>query len=253
VRDLGFGTAHRACDDLEMTTADQDEPTQMAMPTITEMYTTAQSSLAELFRTLSDEEWATPVPCNPGWTVRDVLSHVAGVADDVCNDRTEGAPGEEWTASQVERGRALSVVELIDRWDGQAEAAGNTFEVAGDIRGPFDCHAHEHDVRQALNRPGNRETLIVEMAGSGLAHGFRTPFPMVIELNDGRVANGGIADGGAGVRLRDMSTFELFRSRLGRRSPAQVRAYNWEGSEENIETLIVGWSMFGPAEIDIVE
>ena len=50
---------------------------------ISRLYLAAQRSFVELARTLSPDQWATPVPCTPGWCVRDVLSHVAGVTDDV--------------------------------------------------------------------------------------------------------------------------------------------------------------------------
>jgi hypothetical protein len=56
---------------------------------IARLYRAAQSSFVELVEGLHDDEWATRVPCNPDWTVSDVLSHVAGVTFDIA----EGAVG----------------------------------------------------------------------------------------------------------------------------------------------------------------
>ena len=237
-----------------MNAADRD-PTALPTHTTAELYADAYGSFFELARALSDDEWAAPVPCTPGWTVRDVLSHVAGVPDDVLAGRMDGAPGEAWTAAQVERNRNLSIAELLERWAAQAADFAAAIEAIGETRPPFDCHSHEHDVRHAIGRPGNHDTIIVETAGSFLADGFATPFVVTIELEDGRaIASGGAgAQSSDGVILRNVSTFDLFRSRLGRRTREQVRGFDWTGSEGDIDILIDGWFQFGPSEITIEE
>lgn len=83
-----------------------------------EQYLFAVESFIDLARTIDEAGWATTVPCSPEWTARDVLSHVSGIPDDALAGRTEGAPGEAWTAAQVERNRPFSVDELLDRWFG---------------------------------------------------------------------------------------------------------------------------------------
>ena len=47
--------------------------------------------------------------------------------------------------------------------------------------------------------------------------------------------------------------FEIFRSRLGRRTLDQIRAYPWTGSPAGIEMLIDGWFIFGPSDLPIHE
>ena len=76
----------------------------------------AQESFAALAGTLPADAWSTRVPCTPDWTVRDVLSHVSGITDDALAARMEGAPGEAWTAAQIERNRSATVEELLDVW-----------------------------------------------------------------------------------------------------------------------------------------
>lgn len=215
----------------------------------------AQESFVDLAGTLSDDEWATAMKCTPGWTVRDVLSHVSGIPDDGLAGRMEGAPGEAWTASQVERNRGFSVAELLERWNAQASDFAAAIEIMEEIRPPFDCHSHEHDIRHAIARPGNRDTAIIEAAGLRLADGFEMPFAVTIELQDGRSFNskGTYSSSARGVTLRDVTPFELFRSRLGRRTRKQVRGLDWIGTDADIDLVIDDWFRFGPSEIPINE
>lgn len=217
------------------------------------LYRFAQASFADLAASLTDDEWAAPTPCTPGWTVRDVLSHVSGVADDALAGRMEGAPGEAWTASQVERNRHLSVAELLDRWSGQASDFADALQSMSEERPPFDCHTHEHDVRQAIGRPGNRVNDIVEIAGLGRALVAEdVEVRLTVEFDDGRAVVSGKPDAGE-VGLRGVSRFELFRSGLGRRSRDQVCSYDWTGAGADIAAVIDQWFRFGPSPLPIIE
>ena len=108
--------------------------------------------MVRLLESLDDDDWATPVPCTPGWTVRDVLSHVAGVTDDIANGRVEGATTDPWTAAQVERWRDVDPAALIAQWNSQIDAVADLLEQFGEVRPPIDCWSHEQDVRHALGR-----------------------------------------------------------------------------------------------------
>lgn len=213
-------------------------------------YLQAQRSFAELAGSLRDDEWATPVPCTPGWTARDVLSHVSGIPDDALAGRLDGVATEPWTASQVERNRAAGVAELLARWEEQSPAFAEAVASMGEIRPPIDCHSHEHDVRHALGRPGNRDSAIVHAAvASGMA-GFGRQ--LVVELDDGQTLRAG-GSTGPRVTLTGVSEFEVFRSRLGRRSAEQVRDYHWSGPDDLVAAVLADWFVFGPSDDDIVE
>ena len=149
---------------------------------IEQHYLAAQRSFAALAREFSADDWATLVPCCPGWTVRDVLSHVAGIPDDV----------------------------FAGRIDGVASRSGRT---------------------TALGRPGNRDSdIIVGAAGDVLA-----------ELRE------------RGVELRGVTPFEVFRSKLGRRSRAQIEEYDWVGEPAALATALDAWFEFGPAPQPVLE
>jgi uncharacterized protein (TIGR03083 family) len=222
-------------------------------PDIAARYVMAQASFAEFARTLSADDWATPTPCTPEWTVRDVLSHVAGIPDDALAGRMDGAPGDAWTAAQVERNASLSVAELLERWDAQTPGFADVLQQIGQGRPPFDCHTHEHDVRQALGRPGNRDSVIVELLALDLASIPDSPVALTVELADGRTVRSGPDDDTHSVTLSGVTPFELFRSRPGRRSREQVRAWNWTGADADIDAIIASWFFFGPSLDPIIE
>ncbi len=213
---------------------------------IARRYLVAQRSFVDLVEGLTDDEWATPVPCTPGWTVHDVLSHLAGVTIDVAEGNVEGAATEPWTAVQVDRWRTTPRSDLIATWNEQIGPVAEAIEAFGEFRPPIDCHTHEHDVRHALGRPGNRDSeLIAWMAELFGAFGR----PVVVSLADGASM---MIDGvGDQIALSGVTTFELVRSRLGRRSSAQVLSWNW--SEPPTQTELDEWFMFGPSPLPIHE
>jgi uncharacterized protein (TIGR03083 family) len=225
----------------------------MSERTTSTRYNEAVESFIELARTLSPEDWATPVPCTPLWTVRDVLSHASGIPDDAFAGRMDGAVTEPWTASQVERNAAFSVDELLVRWESQYQQFGKIIEEMGEIRPPIDCHSHEHDVRHALARPGNRDSAIIDDASTPLLSSLGGGgVEIVVSYDDGTTVRVGQRGSDNRVSL-STSKFEVFRSRLGRRTIAQVRALDWSGDDEAIDGVVAAWFAFGPSEIDIIE
>lgn len=215
---------------------------------IARLYRDAQRSFVELVRTFDDDDWATAVPCCPGWTVRDVLSHAAGVTLDIAEGNIEGASTDPWTAAQVARWRDTPLDELLARWGDAIDPVADAIEAFGEARPPLDCHSHEHDVRHALGRPGNRDSELMR-AIAALFGARPIGRPVEVTFEDGTAT--GIPGEGGTVALTGVSSFEMNRSRLGRRTPDQVRGWAW--GEPLTDGELGGWFIFGPAEAPIEE
>ena len=138
------------------------------------------AAIAELCATCSDEQWDTPT-CLPGWTVRDVVSHVIGTESmlsgiqppvvDISRLTHMQNPIAEANEVWVESMRTLDGTELCARFEEittgrlaaldamtQEEFDAPSWTPAGNdetygrfmrIR-HYDCYLHEHDIRAAL-------------------------------------------------------------------------------------------------------
>lgn len=96
------------------------------------------------------------VPATPLWSVKDVLAHVAGVARDAVTGNLEGVTTDPWTAAQVERGRHLTVAQLVEQWEADGPFLDLVFADAIDgipARGVIDVLTHEADLRNAIGLP----------------------------------------------------------------------------------------------------
>jgi hypothetical protein len=180
--------------------------------------------------------------------VRDVLSHVAGVSIDIVEGNVAGAATDPWTAAQVARWKHTPIDDLLERWNAAIDPAADGVEAFGQPLPIFDCHSHEHDVRTAVGRPGNRDSEAMQIIVDDL---LRAEFgrPLTIDCTDRpAVANAGE---GEPLRLSGVSGFDVARSRLGRRSRDQVVAWDW--SEPVGDEVLTAWFRFGPNPVDIVE
>jgi len=145
-------------------------------------------ALAEVCAGLSPDQWDTPT-CLPGWTVRDVLSHVVGAeamllgepaptvdlshldhmrnpiaeANEVWVESLRGTPGDRMVARLEDvTSRRLAELDAMDQaafdapsWTpaGRDETYGRFMRIRH-----YDCYLHEQDIRLALGMPA-RETV----------------------------------------------------------------------------------------------
>lgn len=182
-----------------------------------------------------DEEWAqAAVPACPGWTVQDVVSHMVGIVADIQDGRMDGVGSDEWTDHQVVTRRDGSIDAVVAEWARRAP----TFEeqvaawppaVAAQV--VADAAMHELDIRNALGDRSTRDTDGVAIAFDYYGHHLadrivETGAPaLIVECDGGSVTLG---EGAVGATLRT-SRFEALRAMGGRRSAAQIEAYDWEG------------------------
>ena len=78
-----------------------------------EAYQTVRGRMLDL---ASVADPATPVPTCPGWTIKELLSHVTGVAADVLNGNIAEAGTDPWVAAQVAARADHSFEEVTGEW-----------------------------------------------------------------------------------------------------------------------------------------
>jgi uncharacterized protein (TIGR03083 family) len=220
-----------------------------------ELYAAARRRITEIAIGLPEAEAHKPCPATPEWTVHEVLAHVRGITEDVRTGNLDGVATDPWTAAQVDRHRASSTAELLDGWAQDAPILESVLssplgETAA--RAVIDVHAHEADLRSALGHPASLPTPFGDWAIPILAQGFidevqANALPTVrIVTPDGDAI--GASD--APVVL-NVSRFDLFRSRLGRRSRAQVASFDWGGADP--KPYFDAFFSFGPRDTDLNE
>jgi uncharacterized protein (TIGR03083 family) len=212
------------------------------MGEVGEHYRTTRERVTELLTALEPGDDERAVPACPGWTVHDLVAHMTGVSDDALNGRLDGVATDPWTAAQVERGRTMSVPDLVSRWREQ----GPVFE--GFPLPPeavIDLTTHEQDLRGALDRPGARDSDELLWAFAVTADRATSAMPGL------RIEAGGASYGPAEANavLRG-EPFDLYRALLGRRSADQLTALDWEGGPPDD---LGGLTRFGPAVADVIE
>lgn len=238
------------------------------------IYDETRLALAQLIRGLSGDEIHRQVPATPGWTIRDIVSHLSGDAASVTAGEfpeeffaSFGDAGavialNEWTDEHVATRSDMQLEEVLEEWD--RNAATVTSMMRGETPWPeripafgdrvllTDLGVHQQDIYGALGIQRDREGPLVKMGGAGYVAilGFRLPAagipPLRVEAGDSVRTTG---DGEAGATVR-ASRFELFRALSGRRSPDQIRAYDWDGDPE---PYIPYFYPYGMREQELVE
>ncbi|NND74126.1 MAG: maleylpyruvate isomerase family mycothiol-dependent enzyme [Ilumatobacter sp.] len=214
-------------------------------------YAVGRRTVAELVRTLSDSDLIRHVPACPRWRVRDLVAHLVGVASDNAHQISADGALDDWTGGHVDRRADAPIDALLAEWDDAANLLEPMLD-AGEMQLPavvLDLVTHEHDIRGAIDRPGNRADPTLLMAARLLGRGWAgkidgagLPPLKIVDAADG---------GGDAGPAFTASSFEMFRCAFGRRSDAQLRD-RFVGIADPapyIELLCI----FGPSPLDIIE
>jgi uncharacterized protein (TIGR03083 family) len=221
-----------------------------------EIYCDARSRFVELVRSLPEEMHDRWVPACPQWSVRDIVAHLAGASADFIesNFPAPGVPFECWTATQVAKRESRSFEELLAEWD---HSATTIVTMLGDGRvpdGPLinDVATHEQDVRGALEKPGGQDAPGYAFALNRFLGGLenkilQAELPAMALHTEEWNRNAGSGEPEVTVTA---SAFEIARALAGRRSRAQIAAFDWQGDAARYHRLI---PMMGPSKFDLVE
>jgi uncharacterized protein (TIGR03083 family) len=219
----------------------------MPAPEIATTYLAARQRIDDLVRPLDEGALALPVAACPGWSVRDVVCHLAGTVIWAAEGRLRGVPSDEDTAAQVAELADAHLVEVLDRWAAMAPMFAEAVAERSIWPAAIDAVTHEHDIRQALGRPGARDTEDVRRLADLVLASWSPARPVEVVRGD-RTVRVGPAEGDP-IRWRT-DDFEVLRVRLGRRSRSQMAALDWSADPGALlDDLVV----FGPAEADVDE
>jgi uncharacterized protein (TIGR03084 family) len=229
--------------------------------TVQDVYSALAEQHAELDRTLSaltDAEWATPTPACPGWTVADVVLHMAQT-DEAAKAAAQGTfsrfvsdagqqRGEvdDAAGAAVERDRGASPATLYSRWRGAArgsrealaacEPSSRVHWVAGEMAARTlattrlsECWIHTGDVDEAIGR--QREATerlwhIARLAWRTIPYAFEregepAPGPVAVSLDAPDGSTWSFGDNDAPTRISGPALdFCLLAAR--RREPEQT-------------------------------
>jgi uncharacterized protein (TIGR03083 family) len=218
---------------------------------IARLYQETRERIVALTSELDEAAWGARVAACPAWSVRDVLAHLAAVAEDWASGRLAGAPpSDEETAAQIARFGGYDTDEILAAWTDAAARLDQLAETAGLAPPIGDITSHEHDVRAAIGRPGARDSAAVRYTSDLLLANLRTPVPLQVTVEDALYRSGPDDGSDSAEILLTTTRFEALRWRTGRRSRAQLAAMDWSGDPAPVLDHLY---MFGPAEDDLIE
>ena len=157
---------------------------------ITRLYQETRERIIALVTGLDDAAWSTAVADCPGWSIRDVVAHLAAVAEDWARGRSAGPLTDDETAAQIARFGGYDVAEILAAWTDAAAQLYRIAETTGAEPPLGDITSHEHDVRGGIGRPGARDSAAVWHSSDQLLTNLRTPVPLRVTVEDAEYRSG---------------------------------------------------------------
>lgn len=218
-------------------------PNDAQVPSIADAYLAVRQNLFTVLANWPEKE-SLIVPATPEWSVRDVLAHLVDNVRGTAS-RLAGQPSGTGLSSAPDDGRAL-----LAEWDRLTAAVAPELAAAPRRRATLllmDAYTHELDIRHTvgLARPDGHPAF--QHAFDLVANGFggsvsKHKLPAVqIEMDGLRWVAG---DGEPAATLTG-HRYDLYRSLVGRRTPAQIAALAWSADPEQWLAAF-DWGPFHP-------
>jgi len=245
------------------------------MPDLAGAYEDARTTMIDLVRSAGEAAQTTRVPACPDWTIQDLVAHVTSIASEMSSggvpadlnliqfwDDDMSRRREDFVDAALAKRRDLSLEEIIAEWDAAAPILESM------IRGeaPFppespplvdwivvtDIGQHLQDLAGALGLTSERESLATGLSLRSYVEGmrFRAAHDKLPAFRIRAGSREWVIGEGEPVATLTGDPFELARAASGRRSPDQIRAYDWEGDPE---PFIVLFYPYGLRESALVE
>ncbi|MGZ4188624.1 MAG: maleylpyruvate isomerase family mycothiol-dependent enzyme [Actinomycetota bacterium] len=238
-------------------------------------YHDARMTMSALARDADDSARSTHVPACPDWTVRDLIVHVTSIATALSAgelppdvnltqvwDADMSRVREDWIASALGARRETPLEDVLAEWD----TSGALVESM--LRGeqPFpegspplvewiivtDIGVHLQDLNGALGTQVNHDALASGLALRSYVEGMR-----MRATHEGlpafRIRAGSrewVIGAGEPIATVTAEPFELARAAAGRRSPDQIRAYDWDGDPEPFIALFYPYGLRSDALVE---
>jgi uncharacterized protein (TIGR03083 family) len=221
-----------------------------------EIFDALRAEIGATVSGLSEDELLRELPATPGWTAKDVVCHLTGdavavLAADFPTEFFQSLGDEaairvlnEWTMTHVTERSDLPLEAILKEWDevsrpitammrGEESWPGGVPSFADRVL-ITDATVHRQDIFGAFGIVKDRSdapiriSLSSYIAITGMRLGTDGIAPLRFEVEDKTYD---IGEGGPGATVK-ATRFEFFRALSGRRSPDQVRAYEWSGDPE---------------------
>ena len=230
-----------------------DDPTRPSGDQWADEYAASRLRTTALLDGISADDEHRIVPTCPEWTMRDLVSHINGLAEELAAGHGPSGDVQEWVDQIVTDRADISVADQLE----QFAINGPAFEAVLRTRPQFgqlavDLLSHEHDIAGALGTQSDRESTGIEMVMRALT-GFVGNDLTANGLQAVRVVGGDhtfeYGTGDVELEVRG-DLFEMFRLTGGRRSLAQLLASDHDG---DIERYVPGLVHNPLPTVDIVE
>ena len=222
-----------------------------------DIYDGVRGDISDVVVSLDDEALAESVPATPGWRVKDVVSHLTGVAESAqagdfpreffaAFGATEAVRKlNAWTEHHVVDRAQDGLQAILEEWakhsatlvpilNGEASMPSDAPPFADRVL-VTDVAVHQQDIYGALGIRRGRDEVPVKIGSASFVGMFDARLrdagigPLKIDAGEKQWVAGGNGEPVAEVRA---TRFELFRALSGRRSPEQIRAYEWSGDPQ---------------------
>lgn len=213
-----------------------------------DLYRSKRQALLALARSLSPDQLQVHVPATPEWTVRDVVSHLVGIAADLNASEFGSGDPDAWTAAQVATRRARSLDGLAEEWEQEGPTFEDGLRLFGYELGSHflgDLLQHTADIRHALGLGRFDDDIALAVALDhylvtfGQALEASALGSVVVRLPDEEFTVGS----GSVVAKLTGGRFEVFRSLGGRRSESQIRDMDWTGAVDTVLPVVSSYSV----------
>jgi len=225
--------------------------TKMSPEAVVAVYAATRDQLVEQVRGVPDSA-TRMVPSCPEWSVKDVVAHVSGLVADILAGVKGPLGSDEATSRQVSTRAAMSLSEICDEWQANADAIVAPL-VAEPLRGlglTADLAVHVHDLAEMLDEVDVPPT---EATESGCARyvpllqeraAEQLDLALTVTLDDVTW----VPEAGSAPLAVTCTSAELLRSVTGRRTREQVEAMTWQGDPTAL--LDHAFTQYGPFRTD---